>query len=297
MGSQSDIARWGTIAFAGSALIAAIAIGYGSIAKTGRPPTTTASATASQSTDELEAAAKADPSNPAGWLALGSRHVDAGNFTEAAVAYRHATGAAPGNALAWSALGEAVVMASKHDPMPAEARAAFRQAVTLDPRDPRARYFLAVDRDLTGDHRGAIDDWFALLKDTPPGAPWGPDLRRTIEQVAKINKIDIADRLAAAPSPAALAGAPVAGPNADDLRAAATMTPSQQAAMATEMVARLEAKLKANPANPPGWLMLMRSRMTLGEPAKATQALKDAVAANPGAAAQLRAEAAALAIP
>ncbi|MFX7549094.1 hypothetical protein ABTJ50_22380, partial [Acinetobacter baumannii] len=74
---------------------------------------------------------------------------------------------------------------------------AFRRAVAIDPKDPRARYFLAVARDLKGEHRGAIDDWLALLKDTPPGAPWEADLRRTIEQVGKINHIDVAQQLSA----------------------------------------------------------------------------------------------------
>src|SRR3546814_14962798 len=60
-----------------------------------------------------------------------------------------------------------------------------------DLKEPRARYFLAVKKDLAGDHRGAIDDWFALLADTPQGAPWEPDLRRTIEQVGAIHQIEV----------------------------------------------------------------------------------------------------------
>jgi cytochrome c-type biogenesis protein CcmH len=62
------------------------------------------------------------------------------------------------------------------------------------------------------------------------------------------------------------------------------------------MVSGLEDKLKANPANVDGWIMLMRSRMTLGEPAKAKAALEAAVKANPGDAAELRAQAAGLGI-
>jgi cytochrome c-type biogenesis protein CcmH len=81
-----------------------------------------------------------------------------------------------------------------------------------------------------------------------------------------------------------------------DLKAAGSIPPSQQRAMAEGMVARLEGKLKANPANPDGWLMLVRSRATLGQPDKAAQALKDGVAANPGAAARLRQEAAMLGV-
>ena len=50
-------------------------------------------------------------------------------------------------------------------------------------------------------------------------------------------------------------------------------------------------------ANLPGWVMLMRSRMTLNQPAKAAKALKDAIAANPGSAQRLKAEAAVLNVP
>ena len=61
--------------------------------------------------------------------------------------------------------------------------------------------------------------------------------------------------------------------------------------MAEAMVARLEARLKSGPANVDGWIMLMRSRMTLGQPDKAAAALRDAVAANPGQADLLRQQA------
>ena len=86
-------------------------------------------------------------------------------------------------------------MASPRDPMPPAAAEAFDKAIALNPKDPRARYFMAVKKDIAGDHKGAIDEWFALLADTPQGAPWEADLRRTIEQVGAINKIDVAARL------------------------------------------------------------------------------------------------------
>ena len=82
-------------------------------------------------------------------------------------------------------------MASPRDPMPPAAAEAFDKAIALNPKDPRARYFMAVKKDIAGDHKGAIDEWFALLADTPQGAPWEADLRRTIEQVGKIHKIDL----------------------------------------------------------------------------------------------------------
>jgi cytochrome c-type biogenesis protein CcmH len=63
------------------------------------------------------------------------------------------------------------------------------------------------------------------------------------------------------------------------------------------MVNGLEAKLKANPGNVDGWIMLMRSRMTLGETAKAVAARDTALAANPGAAGRIKGAAVTLGVP
>lgn len=191
-------------------------------------------------------------------------------------------------------------MASKHDPMPGEALADFHRAQAVDPSDPRSRYFLAVKQDLDGDHQGAITAWLALLKATPADAPWRSDLIRTIEQVGKIEHIDVARRLAeaggSAPSPNPPARASLPGPTPQDLAAATAIPPSQQRRMAEGMVERLAARLKAQPKDPDGWLMLIRSRAYLGQADKATAALGEAVAANPGEAEQLRAAATALGV-
>ena len=234
----------------------------------------------------LEADARANPRDAASWQRLGFAYFDAGRFVDAAAAYQKATDASPGNAVLWSSLGEALVMASEDNPMPPRALAAFKKAASLDPKDPRARYFLAVDRDLGGDHTGAIADWLALLSETPPGAPWEADLKRTIEQVGKINDIDVTERIAAAtgrqPKPAHPAFDAIPGPSQEQIAAAGSIPPGEQRAMAEGMVASLEAKLKADPANVDGWIMLMRSRKTLGQDAAASKAFSDAVAANPG---------------
>ncbi|GGD86580.1 hypothetical protein GCM10011515_02590 [Tsuneonella deserti] len=240
----------------------------------------------------LEADAKANPRSSAGWQRLGFAYFDAGRFAEAAEAYSKAAQAAPKNAVLWSSLGEALVMASEDNPMPPRALAAFRKAAELDPKDPRARYFLAVNRDIGGDHQGAIADWLALMADTPAGAPWEADLKRTIEQVGKINDIEVADRIAAATAkrPAAVthpAFDAIPGPSQEQLAAAGSIPPGEQRAMAEGMVAKLDAKLAADPANVDGWIMLMRSRKTLGQDAAASAALEKAVAANPARKAEL----------
>lgn len=248
----------------------------------------------------------ANPKDAEGWQQLGWVYFETVKYPDAARAYRRATELAPSNATFWSSLGEALVMSDERNPMPDEASKAFDKALKLDPKDPRARYFVAVRKDLAGDHKAAIDDWFALLKDTPAGAPWATDLRRTIEQAAKINDIEVADRLAAIAPPATdphasagvnVATAAIPGPNRQQMQAAAALPKGQQDAMIAGMVESLEGKLKANPGNVDGWVMLMRSRMTLGESAKATAALKAAIAANPGKTQYLREQAAQIAVP
>lgn len=287
-------------------VLLAAAIGYAiwrDSAPTGAGPAAQTPAAPSDQLAALEARTKSEPNSAEAWTALGAARFDLSDFAGAAAAYEKATALSPESAGLWSALGEARVMGSDSDPMPATALAAFDKAIALDAKDPRARYFLAVKKDIGGDHRGAIDDWFALLADTPQGAPWEADLRRTIEQVGAIHKIDVASRLASTQArpltademPVAARGIP--GPSRADMEAASQLPKGQQDQMIQGMVDGLEAKLKTNPADVDRWIMLMRSRMTLGETAKAAQALKDGIAANPAAAGRLKAQAQLLGVP
>lgn len=296
----------GKIALGLAALAAAFAVGFaisrdgGHDAAMPAPPSSTSPALP-QSIEALERQTADSPGNPLGWQALGLAYFGEGRFADAVRAYEKATALDGQKAILWSALGEARVMASKTDPMPKEAAADFERAIAIDAKDPRARYFLAVKKDLGGDHAGAVDDWIALLQDSPADAPWRGDLVRTIEQVGKINRIDVAPRIAAAdrnaPAPVMpIAARGIPGPTAQDLAAASKIPPGEQRGMAEGMVSRLEARLKGNPRNIEGWVMLMRSRVTLGEPDKASQALRDAIAANPGEAGVLRDQASMLGV-
>lgn len=261
----------------------------------------------------LEAQTKKNPKDVESWQLLGWSYFEAGRYQDAADAYTKATQLAPERGVYWSSLGEALVMASESDPMPKNAAAAFDKAISLDKKDPRARYFLAVRKDLTGDNEGAIKDWLALLVDTPKEAPWESDLVRTIEQVGKIHDIKVADRIAKAngargaiqslPAGSAskavnsVAAAPIPGPSKAEMAQASKLPPGQQQQMVISMVEGLESKLAKNPANVDGWIMLMRSRMTLGETVKAASALKKAIAANPASRDKLKLEAQVLGVP
>lgn len=300
------ISRGNLALLAGAAAVFAGAVGYSQWGKGVSTESDSALSTAATPGDPLaalEGAARANPGSADVWQALGAGLFDASRFADAAAAYEKAVAIQPQSAALWSALGEARVMASERDPMPPAALDAFRKAAAIDAKDPRTRYFLAVKRDIDGDHRGAINDWLALLADTPAGAPWEADLKRTIEQVGKIHGIEVASRLAATqpraltPQELPVAARAIPGPSRADMEAASQLPKGQQDAMIDGMVSGLEEKLKANPANVDGWIMLMRSRMTLGESAKASAALKAAIAANPGAENRLRGQAKLLGVP
>src|SRR3546814_15985327 len=66
---------------------------------------------------------------------------------------------------------EALTAASQGVVSP-QARAAFEEALTDDPGNPRARYYLGLAAAQAGDPRAAYETWLALAADTPASAPW-----------------------------------------------------------------------------------------------------------------------------
>ncbi|MGZ8998474.1 MAG: tetratricopeptide repeat protein, partial [Allosphingosinicella sp.] len=127
------------------------------------------------------------------------------------------------------------------------------------------------------------------------------DLRRTIEQTATRNRIDLAGRMPApgAPTGSVATGA-IPGPTSEQLAAASSIPPSQQDEMVRGMVERLANRLKANPRDADGWINMMRSRVVLKEGEKAKEALRSGLAAFQGDSAtqgRLRSAAAELGIP
>ena len=306
-------AAW--ILLGGAAILAVAAIGNNVLSAPEEPPVVTADGEALPTIEELREAADQSSEQAEPWADLAYAHFQRGEFGDAATAYQKAVEIDDQAAVLWSAMGESLVYAedaasADADPLPAAAVEAFEKAVAIDPSDPRARYFLLVQKDLSGDHEGAIDGWLELLAESPAGAPWERDLILTIEQVGKMNDIAVTERLAkanegrlppiAVPGSGAVAGeaaAPsVGGPTQAQIAAAQSLTADEQQAQIEGMVAMAEAKLADDPSNLDRWVMVMRSHSMLGNAAKAKATLEAAVAANPENEAGLRQQARSLGI-
>lgn len=180
-----------------------------------------------------------DPAHPDGWMLLGRTYMRLGRYAEAASAFAEAArqlgDAAP--AELHSAHGEALTLATGGRVTEA-ARAAFEAALKVDPKEPSARFYLAVAKSQAGDTPGAIADLEALLAETAPDAPY----RGMIE--AKI----------------------------EELKAPAVKDMPEVRAMVDSLAARLEAE----PHNLEGWLLLITSYVRLEETDRAREALATA---------------------
>ncbi len=242
----------------------------------------------------LQARLEQAPDDAEGWRMLGWSYFETGRYDQSVEAYRRAVALAPTQPGYRSALAEALTWAGGGAVTP-EARTGFRDVIADDPRDERARYYLALAKAQDGDVRGAVEDWVAALNGTAPDSTWAPVMRADAEAAARDAGIDLAGRLSPAPL-AAAAGAPP--------HPIASATPSataggQQDAIAG-MVDGLEQRLDRNPRDAEGWVLLMRSRMVMGQPDRASAALARGLEAFQGerpTQARLREAAAELQVP
>ncbi|WP_343527659.1 tetratricopeptide repeat protein [Sphingomonas sp.] len=136
-----------------------------------------------------QAQATKAPGDAATQKRLGDALLAARRFEEAAAAYRASLAIDPNQSTAWSALGEAVMQTTKSNSvdLPAPATEAFNKALALDPRDARARFYFAMQKDLKGQHDEAIGEWLALLREVPAGSDADEAIRSTLAASIKRN--------------------------------------------------------------------------------------------------------------
>jgi len=240
--------------------------------------------------EQLQAKLKENPRDIDGWLLLARSLRTIDKLPEAAEAYLRALALSGGRADIASSYGELLIEIAQGDVTPA-ALDLFHQALAREPGDPRARFYVGLAKAQSGDGKGALADWSALLADAPPDAPYIAAVREQIAEVAQSAGIPapaIAAPSGAPPpstspgtSPGASPGAAPRGPSAADMATAANMSPEDRQQMIRGMVEGLAARLKTKPDDVEGWLRLARAYGVLGEPARARDALAEAAKQAP----------------
>jgi cytochrome c-type biogenesis protein CcmH len=216
----------------------------------------------------LEARLKENPTDGEGFRMLGWSFQNTGKSAEAVLAYANAAKLLPKRADVHAGYGEALV-AVAGDKVTAEAKSHFDEALRLDPKEPRARFFASLYKAQNGNERAALDEWIALSKSAGPDQPWQADVRQRIARLAEKLGVDVSTRLIPLPGGAPMAG----GPSPAQMAAARTLPVDQQQSMIDGMVNGLAAKLRRNPDDVDGWLKLIRSRVVLKDSAGAERDL------------------------
>ncbi len=225
-----------------------------------------------QAVAELARRLSNDPSNSESWVMLGRGYMVLERFPDAANAFRQARERGLDTAEVNSALGEALTAANGGMVNP-PARRAFERALSQEPREPRARYYLGLALYQVGRLDDAKTAWMALLHESPADAPWAPLLRQNLIQLgAELGAP--ADSMDLSTAPAAPSGPPA--PSQEAVEAIQNMSADERAAMIEGMVAQLAERLEQEPDNLEGWLRLAQSYLVLGREQDALAALRRA---------------------
>ena len=220
----------------------------------------------------LEQRLETSPQDRDGWIELGRRWSQLGDSAKAADAYGRAIGLGGADPELTGRYGEALVGANGGT-VTDTARAAFAQALKLQPGDIRARYFLALGNAQAGDDRAALELWQGLMRDSPADAPWVPSVRQHLTEAAQRLGLDPKTAIPKPQPPTAQASSPAA--------AIASLPPDEQAKAIRGMVEGLAARLEQSPDDLQGWVRLARARGVLGDTAAAVDAYARAVALAP----------------
>lgn len=213
---------------------------------------------------QVEAHLERNPNDARGYEVIAPVYLRLGRFAEAVNARRKLLELSGETAERQADLGEALAAAA-NGVITVEAKSAFERALSLDPNDLKAKFFVGVAAEQDGDKNKAAAIWTAMLKDAAPDAPWAPMVRDSLTRVGVTPPAAVLPPIAATP-----------GPSASDVAAAGGMSEQDRGDMIRGMVGRLADRLKENGNDLDGWQRLLRAYMVLGERDKAAAAAGDA---------------------
>lgn len=225
---------------------------------------------------QLEEKLKADPANRDGWELYARTEAALGDWKKALAAFRQAIDLGAKGADVYESYGEMQVLAAAGVVSPA-ARDAFMTALQTDPKTSVARYYLALADSQAGEARKAIDAWLALAAEVPNDSQMHAEIGRNIASAAQSAGI------AVPPLPKGTPGAAQAesGPTPEQVANAADMPPAERDKMIRDMIAKLAARMQAEPNNLDGWVKLGQAYAVLGDTKKAVDAFDQAIRLKP----------------
>lgn len=243
----------------------------------------------------LQTRLQRNPQDPEGWRVLGWSYFGIDRFIDAADAYSKAIELRPTFAGYRSARAEALVRDADGRVTP-EAKKELEEALKLDPKDPRARFFIGLAKEQGGDKAAALAEWKSLLAEADPNETWLSDLKQRVTDLRR----DLGDDSAPPPAASTASGTglldtlkaadnarpqtvdPAArDPRPEDVRKAEKMAPEDRTAMIRGMVDGLASRLDQSPHDADGWIKLIRSRVVLGEADQAKKSLLRALTVFP----------------
>lgn len=196
-------------------------------------------------------------------------------YKQAETAFRNSIRLLGPSSLRLDGLAE-TLMAQDGGAIKYDAAKLFDQSLSIDPSNPRTRFYIALSLEQSGQPVEARLAFENLARESPADASWLPMVN---EHIAK-NGGTVS---ASAPRPVGSGG-----PTADDVAAAQNMYPGDRQQMIRGMVESLDAKLSSDPDNLEGWIRLVRSYVGLNEKDRAAGALKRGLTAFPSSGEQGR---------
>ncbi|MGR3479761.1 c-type cytochrome biogenesis protein CcmI [Salipiger marinus] len=137
-----------------------------------------------------------------------------------------------------------------------EAEAVLDETLRRDPGNGVARYYGGLMMAQTGRPDAAFRLWDALLRDSAPDDPWVPAVMDQIPEMAARAGVNNYQPPVTAPLP---------GPSAEDMDAAAGMSEEDRQLMIEGMVSQLSDRLAAQGGTPQEWARLLSALGVLGD--------------------------------
>lgn len=203
---------------------------------------------------QVERQLERKPDDLRGWQTLLPVYRSERRWADAAKAYENIIRLAQPSAELMVEYADMLMLANGGEITPA-GHDALLQALKLDPRNAKARFFDALAYKQQGKREEAKARLEALLAATPADAPYRQAVLSELQDVS---------------------GAKAPALTGDQMAAASGMSSDEKAKMIVGMIDGLEQRLGTTSDDIEGWLRLIRARSVNAEPAKARQSLATA---------------------